>query len=342
MRVVHVDTAREWRGGQTQLLHLATAMPGSVVCLPADARLRPALEAAGVEVRPVPFRGALRGTATLRAIVRREAPCLIAAHTSHAHGHALRCGRTLVVHRRLDFPLRRWSRRKYAQPAGYVAVSQAVHEVLVRGGVAAHRIAVVLDGVEIAPLQAARPDPLGVRASLGLAATDRVALAVGALVDHKGHRHLVQAMPHLPGWHVIIAGEGPRRRALTRLARRLGVEARLHLVGQRTDVPRLLKSVDVVVHPSVEEGMGQAVAEALVAGARVVCTDAGGLPEVMGSSGIVVRRGSPGALAAGIRAALLEGPGDPAGLAVRFSVERMVRETLAAYRRVLDRSDAVK
>jgi glycosyltransferase involved in cell wall biosynthesis len=200
-----------------------------------------------------------------------------------------------------------------------------------------HRISVVLDGVDPAPLDRSSPDSAGLRFELGLALDARLALAVGALVDHKGHRYLVRAMAHIPSWHVAIAGEGPRQAALLALAQRLGVANRLHMLGQRDDVPRLLKSVDVVVHPSVEEGMGQSVAEALLAGARVVSTDAGGLPEVVGSWGIVVPRADPTALADGIRVGSCLIPGDLRDLRARFSVDRMVSQTRIAYNQVLDR-----
>lgn len=335
MRVLHVDAAREWRGGQTQLLNLAGRMPDCAVALPPDAPLRPALEHAGVPVFPVDFRGSLRGGRALAAVVRRFAPDLVAAHTSHAHAHAVRGPRPVVVHRRLDFVPSRWSRRKYGRPARYVAVSGAVRDVLVRYGIGADRVDVVHDGVDARTIEAASPDGTSLRHALRVDPDARLALAVGALVPHKGHRFAVEALARLDGWHLLIAGQGPLRPALERQARRLGVADRLHLLGQRDDVPRLLKSVDVVVHPSVEEGMGQVVAEALLAGARVVGTDAGGVPEVIGSSGLVVPAGDPAALAEGIRIGSCLIPPDLRAVRGRFSVEAMVAGTLGAYERAL-------
>ena len=65
MRVLHVDTAREWRGGQVQLRALARSRDAEqVVAAPEDAPLSAALVADGVTVHPVAFRGELRGTAT--------------------------------------------------------------------------------------------------------------------------------------------------------------------------------------------------------------------------------------------------------------------------------------
>ena len=68
MRVLHVDTGREWRGGQTQLLHLVRASDGDQVVLPPDAPLRPALEALGIPVGTYKSR-LHRATEAMRAVL---------------------------------------------------------------------------------------------------------------------------------------------------------------------------------------------------------------------------------------------------------------------------------
>ena len=135
---------------------------------------------------------------------------------------------------------------------------------------------------------------------------------------------LAAAARLLPGVDIGVAGAGPL------------VYPGLRWLGQRSDVPALLAAARVFVHPSVEEGMGQAVVEAMHAGLPIVTTDAGGLPEVVGESGIVVPRRDPEALAAAVRRALA-GDHPPIALAQqraseRFSIEAMVAGTLAAYR----------
>lgn len=331
MRVLHVDTARGWRGGQTQLLHLARRMPGCTVACRADGALRPALEAAGVSVVPIAFVGSLWGWRELARVAADLAPEVVAAHDAHAHVHALRAGgRPVVVFRRVDFAPNRWSRRRYRAVDRFVAVSDAVRRVLVAAGVDGERVDVVCDGVDPAPLDAASADPAGLRAELGLAPSARVALAVGALVDHKAHDVLVDALAALPGWTAVIAGEGPLRQALLDRATRRGVAGRLRLVGARSDVPRLLKSVDVVVHPSRLEGLGQVVVEARIAGARLVVTRAGGAPEAAGRWATVVGPDDPVALAAAIRDARTPPDADAAEARARFSVDAMVEGSLRA------------
>ncbi|MBW1877623.1 MAG: glycosyltransferase [Deltaproteobacteria bacterium] len=351
MRVLHVDTAREWRGGQTQLLLLLRANPHHEVALPPDAPLRPAAEGLGIRVHPVSFHGPWRGTKTLARLIRARGPDLVAAHTSHAHGHALLAGGApLVVHRRLDFRPGVLSRLKYRGPRGYVAVSQAVKGELSVAGVAPERIEVVHDGVDPEPFLDAEPIPL--RDSLRCGPNAVLVGAVGALVPHKGHAVLVDAMAILRSSGVpavaVIAGEGKLRGTLVRQIRRRGLEGVVHLLGHRHDVPGLLGAIDVMCHPSLEEGMGQAVVEAMLAGTPVVASAAGGIPEVVEheTTGRLVPPGVASELARGLTQAIATMPAtrrfaEKARTAARarFGPERMVRGTLAAYHRFLTVAD---
>ncbi len=321
MRILHIDTAREWRGGQTQLLYLVRAMsqPSAVVLAP-DSPLRTAIP----EALTADFGSPLMTPPGLREAFARFRPDIVAAHTSHAHGHAVRISSCpVVVHRRLDFAPKLLSQGKYRAAAGYVAVSHAVSRVLQAAGVPSERIDVVHDGVEV-PIGEGDPD---LRRVLGIPSDTVLVLAIGALVPHKGHSFLADAIAQLPErFHCLIAGSGELGEALQ------GRE-RLHLLGERGDVGRLLRSCDLFCHPSVGEGMGQAVAEALLAPIRVVATTAGGIPEVVGSDGVLVEPGSSDALAAGILEALERDMHDPARVARDFSVETMLRGTERAYRR---------
>lgn len=312
--VLHLDTATEWRGGQVQLQLLLLGLrdrgwPARVAC-PRGSPLWEALEGQGVERIAVP---AGRSPRALLPLARSGAQ-LLAAHTSHAHGvgAVLRqlAGVPLVVHRRVDFlPGGGW---KYRRPDGYVCVSAAVARIVEAAG--GGPCVVVHDGVRALPTAAPAPDGPTV-------------LAVGARVAHKGHVHLAAAAALLPGVDVGVAGEGPL------------VYPGLRWLGQRSDVPALLAAARVFVHPSVEEGMGQAVVEAMLAGVPVVVSDAGGLPEVVGDVGIIVPRGDARALAEGIRRALA-GDHPPVEAAreraqQHFSVDAMVEGTMRAYRTLL-------
>lgn len=331
MKVVYVDAGAEWRGGQSQLLLLATVgpPPHAVIVRP-DAPVRRALEAAGLRVVPVGMSGRWRGGRPLRAALRDLAPDVVAAHDGHGAALCLRVAAApVVVHRRTDFVPSWLGYRRYRRAAEVVAVSEAVAAILRRGGI--ERVSIVYDGVDGARFAAAVPDRAGAR-GLGVPDDAPWVVAAGALVPHKGHRHLVDALVHLPGWHAVILGDGPLRQALADQARARGVADRLHLAGRVADVGPWLAAADRFVHPSVGEGVGQVVLEAAFAGAAIVTTSAGGLAEL--GVGRPCAPGDGRALADAIHAAPIRAAAPDLA---PFTAARMAARTWEVYRRAATR-----
>lgn len=133
-------------------------------------------------------------------------------------------------------------------------------------------------------------------------------LALGRLHRNKGFDLLIRAMAALPGVHALIAGEGPERGALTRLAAETGVADRVHLPGWRTDQAALLAGCDLLVCPSRHEPLGNVIIEAFSAGTPVVAAAVAGPVELIdpGRTGLLVAPESPAALAGAIRNVLMD------------------------------------
>ena len=127
-----------------------------------------------------------------------------------------------------------------------------------------------------------------------------VVLCVANLIAYKGHADLLEACARLGRQgltiRLVLVGEGPLRGELQAKAARLGLE--VDFAGSRTDVHRWLRAADVFVLPSLEEGMSNALMEALGAGLPAVATDVGGNSEVVGDAGLLCRPGEPADLAA--------------------------------------------
>jgi len=331
VKVLHVDTSIEWRGGQTQLLELVRRQPGEVhVAMRGDSPVVEAMQRTGAEVHLMPKSRRVRAAWSVRRIAQRTGVDLVAAHTSHAHAAAAFCGRPLVVHRRVDFSIRGpLSARKYAVPTGFVAVSEAVRQVLIGAGVREDRIEVVFDGVD-----ATNALPHVGAGGIG---------ALGALVEHKGHHVLIDAMTEITG-RLRIGGAGPLWKPLQSAIDGLDLGSRVQLVGPVRSKWAFLADLDVLVHPSIEEGLGQVIIEAMAAGVPVVASRAGGICEVVedGVTGRLVTPGSASELAGAIRAVFDE-PELTARMVVaaravaaqRFGVQRMMEQTMAAYERLL-------
>lgn len=349
--VLHVNGETTWRGGENQVFQLASAMhrerPCAVACV-AGSPLAERLTAAGVPVHPIPGDRGVRAQFVLRRLIRDLRPALLHAHTSRAHqlcrfaiiGKHL----PLLVTRRVDFPLKRGplARWKYlGSGVRFVAISQAIREVLLAGGVPGSRITLIPSGIDFAALDAApRVDP---RTVFDLPMDAQVVLNVAALSDHKDQATLLRAWTQVeerhPRAHLLIAGEGELREQLLAQIAASGLR-RARLIGYRQDVPGLLKGGDLFVMSSHLEGLCTSIMDAKRCGLPVVATAAGGIPEVVrdGIDGALVAVRDAQALGAALSRYLADDglrrrQAEAARVdSARFSAAAMVHAYLALYR----------
>jgi glycosyltransferase involved in cell wall biosynthesis len=206
------------------------------------------------------------------------------------------------------------------------------------------KLAVIYSGLPDSAFVPARP--------ARLETTRPVLMCVANLSRRKGHADLLTAASMLRErgmpCTVALAGEGPERDALRRQAAELDIDVRL--LGARTDVDALLARADVVVLPSLSEGLSNAVMEAMAAGRPVVATAVGGTPELLADGrGLLVPPGDPGALADALGAVLSDPEaarrlGDDARewSDVHLHAETMVARHLMLYDEMWERSCAAQ
>jgi glycosyltransferase involved in cell wall biosynthesis len=309
------------------------------------------LQGAGVSVESAAWSAGLdpRVILPLLRTARHAHQPILHAHDSHALALAAVCARwagaRLVATRRVDFPLRRsWPWR---QANRVVAISHAVRDVLIASGVPSDRISVIHSGIDLPATQATRP--LGIRRSLDLGDNCRIAVNVAALVGHKDHKTLVETArllrPRLPDLRWVIAGDGPLRNEIQAQIAHAGLREVVHLLGTIPDGVSLIADADVFVMSSSEEGLGTSVLDAMALGVPVVTTDAGGLPEIVGSqAGVICSKRRPDQLATAVERILAD-PVEREKLTTAgrnrtaaFSMERMASEHLPVYRSLV--SDA--
>ena len=358
---LHIDTARTWRGGQNQVLVTVLGMRAAghramLVAHPDGELRRRAAE--GLELLPIAPRTEMDLSAAwkLSRAIKQLRPQVVHAHDPHAVAMAslaLNMSRQpkrapLVASRRVDFRLKgnALSRWKYDQVDLFICASDAIRTMLLADGIAADRAVTVHEGIDLARVEAAPPAPI--HEQLWLPHNAPIVGNVAALVPHKGQKHLVEAaalvVRKVPDARFVIAGEGELRASLEQQIRHHNLEKHVLLAGFRTDILSLHKAFDVFVMSSVTEGLGTSLLDAMAAGKPIVATTAGGMPEVVkdGETGILVPPRNDQALADAIVRLLTDGAlrtrmGD-AGRSLayaRFSAERMVSDTLAAYQLVL-------
>jgi glycosyltransferase involved in cell wall biosynthesis len=177
----------------------------------------------------------------------------------------------------------------------------------------ADRFSVVPSGIDRERFQRARARGKQQPDWVGCPPGSLVIGSVGWLTDIKGHEYLIEAVAELkqsfPSLHLVIVGSGDRHDTLLQQAELAGLRDAIHLLGHRDDIEACLAGMDLFVLPSLNEGMGRALIEAMAAGLPVIASRVGGIPSVITHerTGLLVPPGDAGALAEALRR-LLERP----------------------------------
>jgi len=175
-----------------------------------------------------------------------------------------------------------------------IAISHGVKQALIESGVSESRICVIPSGVDLKRFEVEALDRAFARRKLGLGEGELLLLVPAVLEPRKGHSFLLRALSRmrdrLQGVRVICCGSGSLRSELQAMAERLTLGDRVRFIGFANNVPELLAASDAVVLPSLHEGMGVALLEAMACGRAVVASAVGGVPEVLGNgaAGILV------------------------------------------------------
>ena len=165
--------------------------------------------------------------------------------------------------------------------AGLVTVSAALAEGLVKLGFARERVSVLRNGVDLTLF--CPGDRVSSRANLGLEGL--VLLSVGNLIPLKGHELAIEALTFLPGAHLLIVGDGPKRSSLEKLAKNLSVADRIAFLGSMPQdaLPKIYACADVLILASRHEGWPNVLLEAMACGTPVVVSDVPGMSEIVKS-----------------------------------------------------------
>lgn len=232
---------------------------------------------------------------------------------------------------------------------GIISVAENCKEAFVKEKVCSpDKIRVIYSAIEFDPIDNAKGGN-DKRKELGLSPDDFVIGAVGHFRKAKGYEYLVEAAPHvlkkIPHARFLITGDGPEKPDIERRIKEADLEEAFILTGDRADVPELLQIMDIFCRPSIHEGLGRALTEAMYAELPAVVTDIWGTREICehNETGILVPIRDPEALGEGI-IKLYEDPdlarriGSASRKKVKgmFAVETMVRGVENYYLEVLE------
>jgi glycosyltransferase involved in cell wall biosynthesis len=334
IRVLHLSTGTLFGGVETYLLTLvrygrATGSLDSSFALAGEGRLGEELRDLGAEVHPLGDVRVRRPMSVRKArgrlanLLGRERFDVVICHSPWAQALfasvARRAGVPVAFHLHGHVTGRHWLERWARRSAPDLVLTNSdftastLHNLYPNARAELVRYPVEACGGPLDP--AAR---LAVRQELETPSEDVVIIQSCRMEPWKGHRLLLEGLAGLrdiPGWTAWVVGGAQRasevayRRELEKIAERAGIANRIRFVGQRRDVPRLLRAADIHCQPNLgPEPFGIAFVEALYAGIPVVTTGIGGAKEIVTAScGILTEPGD----AAGLSAALARLIADP-------------------------------
>lgn len=354
-----VITELEVGGAERALVSLATGLDRSrwepkVLGLGPEGPLAESLRRQGIETDclGVDRRRPVQAVARLASALRTRRPWLVQSFLFHAN-----------VAARLAAPLAGWPwvvgglRVAERQKGWHRALDRATQRlatgsVCVSEGVARfsrdvarldpERLTVIPNGIDPAPFDGATATDRG---SIGVPAGAFLALFVGRLDVQKGAADLIEAASRVvdgrEDWYLAVVGDGPLRQDLREQVRAGGprLESRIRWLGRREDVPCLLQAADLLVLPSLWEGMPNVVLEAMAARRAVLATRVEGSEDLVvpGRTGWLVEPGRPEGLAEALREAAADRARTRAfGEAGRARVESQftIGRVIAAYERL--------
>lgn len=361
IRVLYVIGGLARGGAEKQLFLLLQhldrqAFEPTVVSLSAGGAWAGPIRAQGIRVIELPRRRSfeLGRLARLWRLVRQLRPDILQTFLFSDNVYGLLAGRlagvpVLVASRRID---------QYGDSRSILrrlngALVRSAHAVICNAHRSLEHVpdtqrarhVVIPNGVELDPPR--RPRAV-VRAELGLPLEAPVVGNAARLVAGKNHHRFLEVaaavLARHPGAHFVLAGGGPLYAELGERRRQLGLDGRVHLLGERGDVPDLLGALDVFLLTSDREGMSNTTMEAMAAGLPCVVTDAGGTRELVvhGATGFVCASGQAAEMAERV-GELLDDPtrrrrlGEQgrARVAAEFSPGALAESTAALYRRLL-------
>lgn len=361
LRIVHTESSLGWGGQEIRLLTEAAGFRGRghemhLLC-PPQANIFEAAQKMGIPVTPLPM-----GRKNLLALVavwnwlRRNPVDLVVTHSSTDSWLAALACRMLaqppriVRLRHISTPVanNRATRWLYGQGCDFIVTTGAcIRNSLIRvNNLDGNRIRSVATGIDLDHFTPG--DSQAARTQLDLPQDQPLIGIVATLRSWKGHQHLVEALAMLrrPEIRLIIVGDGPQRENLETLIDTKGLTDQVVMAGNRNNVVPWMRAMDIMVLPSyANEGIPQALMQAMACARPVIGADTGGIPEILRHrhNGILISPRDVQGLAAAL-AGLLTNPSLRARIAKnalaearkKFGQELMLDRMESIFRSVLE------
>jgi glycosyltransferase involved in cell wall biosynthesis len=318
LNIVHINSADHWAGGEVHVFLLCKALIEkghhvTLVCRPGSA-IDQKFRSENMPVYNLSLKGSADAISVLGLVkfCRSQQVGILHAHLGRDYWIAIMTQlfchhlktvftRHLVLKVKRDC-FHRWLFKKVNR---VIAVSKAVEEMLIAGGVGHEKIATVYNGIDYQLYASAKKKVL--RTIFSIEEGTPIIGMVGTVSPHKGLDIFLQSMPIIldqnPKARFVVVGDdlrgGSYIQALKEMAGKLGVEKSIHFLGPCDNVPEIMADFDILILASRNESFGLVIVEAMAAGKPVVAAEVGGVKEIVvaDETGLLFPAGDSQALA---------------------------------------------
>lgn len=360
-KILHLATAKSWRGGEQQLVYLAEELARkdvsqTIVCSKGS-ELEAYCQKYQMEHKAFAKRSSLdlNFARQLARLARNGQFDIVHAHDSHAHTFVVLAADLfglklpIVIHRKVDYAISRsfFSRYKYNHPAirRIICVSHEVERVLAKSLRQADNCVVIHDGIDLDKFIIPAENIL--RKEFDISDETRLIGNVAAVTQQKDYFTFVETarltLQKTRSIHFFIIGNGDQMEQIKALVASHHLNSHFTFTGFRKDINSILPCLDILLFTSEKEGLGTTILDAFAAGVPVVSTNAGGIPEIVehNVNGLMAPVKDCAALALQLQRLLTEaGLREKLTVAAQqrvqfFSKENTAEKTLEIYRQLL-------
>lgn len=302
MNILHISTARTWRGGEQQIAYLIDELNGfanvhqQIICAKgSEMNLYCIKKEVNAVVCTKAFTFNPFFAYKIKQICSQQHINIIHAHDPHAHQFAVMAAdifgnrMPIVVSRRVDFAIRNspYTLHKYnhTQVKKIICVSKAIQQIVTKSVADKSKLCTVYSGIDFNRFDNVKVSSNELRQQYNIPSNALLIGNIAALAPHKDYFTFIDtACLLLDGGldaYFLAIGDGELRTQLEAYSQQKGISDRLIFTGFRNDIPLILPQLDVFLITSKTEGLGTSILDAFICRVPVVATRAGGIPELV-------------------------------------------------------------
>jgi glycosyltransferase involved in cell wall biosynthesis len=296
MRVIHLSAEKTWRGGEQQIAYLIDELQklnvDQLVVCKTDSAFETYCIKNKIAYKSLAYSSQfdIFSSLHLKIIAIRFNADIIHIHSSHAHAIAtwayyLGNKTNLVLSRKVDFPISKnfLSKIKYNCLAikKIICVSNAIRAVMQKNIDDKNKCITIYDGIDTSKF---KQKSNKLREEFAVNKDVKIIASTAALAEHKDYPTFIEAIKQIGNSlnaHYFIIGDGPLKKDIEELVISNNLQDKITFTGFRTDINEILAELDVFVLSSKTEGLGSSILDAFACKVPVVCTNAGGIPEIV-------------------------------------------------------------